>query len=368
MLHHGTAQRWGRVIALAGLSGDTWQGRREVFKNHQEEREGGTFMSRFSVRYPLSAIVACVIAAAPGIARAEYPEKEITVVVGTGAGGAADAGARMIAREMEKILGKPVVVVNKVGGGGTKALTLLTKEDPDGYSLVYAFSHHITFGGQYKRKKPLFKATDFDYIGSISEPRQSLVSLTGRGWTTFKGMLEKLNADGKPVRLVYAGGPGRLVATALQRDLKVPVKVIRVRGGGNAMQQLLGGHVDVAFSGGAHTKYTEAGQTVVLASVHEKRNPDFPDAPTLKEVGANASTTTLQVLVGPKGMPKAVKDKLADAVAKISANPEIVKLFHKNLSMQMLNLKGQELVDYMVAEEARFTKLIADFDDNEQEK
>jgi tripartite-type tricarboxylate transporter receptor subunit TctC len=67
-------------------------------------------------------------------------------------------------------------------------------------------------------------------------------------------------------------------------------------------------------------------------------------------------------------MPKAVKDKLADAVAKISANPEVVKLFHKNLSMQMLNLKGQELVDYMVAEEARFTKLIADFDDNEQEK
>jgi len=320
-------------------------------------------MGRFSVRYLLFAVVACAIVAAPGIARAEYPEKEITIVVGTGAGGAADAGARMVGREMEKLLGKPVVVVNKVGGGGTKALTLLKNEKPDGYSLVYAFSHHITFGGQYKRKKALFRATDFDYLGSISEPRQSLVSLTGRGWTTFKGMVDKLRAEGKPIRLVYAGGPGRLVATAIERDLKVPVKVIRVRGGGNAMQQLLGGHVDVAFSGGAHAKYTEAGQTMVLASVHEKRNPDFPDAPTLKEIGANASTTTLQVLLGPKGLPKDVKDKLADVVAKVSANPEIVKLFHKNLTMQMMNLKGQELVDYMVSEEKRFTKLIADFDD-----
>ena len=320
-------------------------------------------MKRILAGYPIIALMAGVIACAPGIAKAEYPEKEITIVVGTGAGGAADAGARMVGQELEKLLGKPVVVVNKVGGGGTKALALLTNEKPDGYTLVYAFSHHITFGGQYKRKKPLFKATDFDYIGSISEPRQSLVSLTGRGWSTFKGMVDKLKAEGKPIRLVYAGGPGRLVGTALHRDLKIPVKVIRVRGGGNAMQQLLGGHVDIAFSGGAHAKYTEAGQTMVLASVHEKRNPDFPDAPTLKELGVDASTTTLQVLVGPKGMPKAIKDKLADAIAKISAKPEIVKLFHKNLSMRMMHLQGQELVDYMVAEEKRFTKLIADFDD-----
>jgi putative tricarboxylic transport membrane protein len=268
---------------------------------------------------------------------------------------------------MEKILGKPIVVVNKVGGGGTKALALLRKEKPDGYSLVYAFSHHITFGGQYKRKKPLFKATDFDYLGSLTEPRQSLVSLTGRGWTTFMGMVKKLKSENKPIRLVYSGGPGRLVAVALEKSLHYPVKVIRVRGGGKSMQLLLGGHVDIAFSGGAHAKYTEAGKTMVLASVHESRNPDFPDAPTLKELGIPASTTTLQVLVGPKGLPKAVHDKLTAAVAKVAANPEITKLFHKNLTMRMRHLQGQALVDYMVAEEKRFTKLIADFDDSKKE-
>jgi tripartite-type tricarboxylate transporter receptor subunit TctC len=270
----------------------------------------------------------------------------------------------MVGREMEKVLGKPVVVVNKVGGGGTKALALLTKEKPDGYSLVYAFSHHITFGGQYKRKTPLFRATDFDYLGSVTEPRQSLVSLTGRGWTDFAGMLKALKADNQPIRLVYSGGPGRLVATALQKDLKFPVKVIRVRGGGKAMQRLLGGHVDLSFSGGAHAQYTAAGKTAVLASVHEQRNPDFADAPTLKELGVNASTTTLQVVAGPKGLPKAVHDRLADAIAQAAARPEIVTLFHANLKMRMMHLRGKELVDYMVAEEKRFTKLIADYDDD----
>jgi tripartite-type tricarboxylate transporter receptor subunit TctC len=319
-------------------------------------------MKRLVAKSPALALMAAIVAVTPGIAKAEYPEKEITIVVGTGAGGAADAGARIVGRELEKILGKPIVVVNKVGGGGTKALALLTKEKPDGYTLLYAFSHHITFGGQYKRKKPLFTATDFDYIGSLTEPRQSLVSRTGQGWTTFKGMVDKLKADDKPIRLVYSGGPGRLVGVALQKGLNYPVKVIRVRGGGKSMQRMLGGHVDIAFSGGAHAKYTEAGQTMVLASVHEKRNPDFPNAPTLKELGIPASTTTLQVLLGPKGLPKAVKDKLTAAVTRISANPEMVKFFHKNLKMRMMHLKGQELDRYMVEEEKRFTKLIADFE------
>jgi len=316
-----------------------------------------------SMKHAMLAAAACAIAAMPGIAVAEFPEKEITIVVGTGAGGAADAGARMVGREMEKILGKPIVVINKVGGGGTKALALLTKEKPDGYTLVYAFSHHITFGGQFKRKTPLFKATDFDYIGSITEPRQSLISLTGRGWTDLKGMLAKLKAEQKPIRLVYSGGPGRLVATALQKDLNFPVKVIRESGGGKSMQRLLGGHVDIAFSGGAHSKYTEAGQTMVLASVHTDRNPDFPNAPTLEELGVHAATTTLQIIVAPRGLPNAIKDRLAGAVMKISAMPNIVKLFHDNLTMSMRPMKGKQLVDYMVAEEKRFTKLIADYDD-----
>lgn len=311
----------------------------------------------------MAAAAAGVAAMGMATAQADYPEKEITILVGTGAGGAADAGARMVGREIEQMFGKPVVVINKPGGGGTKVLALLTKEKPDGHTLVYAFSHHITFGGQYKRKKPLFKATDFDYIGSITEPRQSLVSLTGRGWTSWKGMMDKLKSENKPIRLVYSGGPGRLVGTAISKDLNYPVKVIRVRGGGKSMQRVLGGHVDIAFSGGAHAKYTKAGQTQVLASVHTDRNPDFPKAPTTLELGINAATTTLQVIVAPKGLPRAVKEKLADAVMKISAMPKIVNLFHKNLTMRMRPMRGKELVDYMVAEENRFTKLIASYDD-----
>ena len=81
------------------------------------------------------------------------------------------------------------------------------------------------------------------------------------------------------------------------------------------------------------------------------------------ELGIKAATTTLQVMVAPKGLPHAVSDKLADTVMKISAQPNIVKLFHENLTMRMRPMRGKELVDYMVAEEKRFTDLIAGYDD-----
>jgi len=308
-----------------------------------------------------AALVAAMLVA-PAPVRAEYPEKEIALLVGVGAGGAADAGARMLGRELEKILGKPVAVANRVGGGGTMALALLAKEAPDGYSLAYAFSHHITFGGQYKRRTPLFRVVDFDYPGSVTEPRQSLVSLAGRGWSSFDEMLKTLKAENQPIRIAYSGGPGRLIAAALQKDLKYPVRAIAVRDGGRSMQRLFGGQVELAFSGGAHAPHTGAGETVVLASVHERRDPDFPAAPTLKELGVNASTTALQLVVAPKGLPRAVAEALSDAIAQAVSRPEVAAQFRKNLNMRTMHLQGQALVDYLLAEERRFARLIDDYD------
>jgi tripartite-type tricarboxylate transporter receptor subunit TctC len=200
------------------------------------------------------------------------------------------------------------VVVSKPGGSGTKGALLVRKAKADGYTIGYSYSHVLAFGPRYKRKKPLFSLNQFDFLGSITDPRISLVSLAGRGWTTLAGMVKLLKSQGKPVQLVYSGGPGRLIGTAIQRDFGIETKVIRVRGGGKSMQRVLGGHVDIVYSGGAHTPYTDAGKTIVIASVDENRNPDYPDAPTFKEMGGHASTTSLQVVYAPKGLPAATRN------------------------------------------------------------
>ena len=176
-------------------------------------------------------------------------------------------------------------------------------------------------------------------------------------------MVKQLKSQGKPVQLVYSGGPGRLIGTAIQRDFGIETKVIRVRGGGKSMQRVLGGHVDIVYTGGAHTPYTDAGQTVVIASVDESRNPDYPDAPTFKEMGGKASTTSLQLVYVPKGLPAAAIAKLSAAVTAASKDANVNKLFHKNLKMRILNLKGSALGSYLATEEKLYTDLIASYDD-----
>lgn len=309
----------------------------------------------------LSAMAFVPLALSPA-ALAEYPEKPITMIVNAGAGGSTSGGARILAKAMESSLGQPIVVVSKPGGSGTKGAVLVMKAKPDGYTIGFSYSHNLAFSGQYKRKKKLFTVSSFDYIGSITDPRISIVSLAGRGWTTLDGMVKKLKSEGKPVRLVYSGGPGRLIGNAIQRDFGIETKIIRVRGGGKSMQRVLGGHVDIVYTGGAHTPYTEAGKTVVIASVDEQRNPDYPDAPTFKEMGGKASTTSVQLVYVPKGIPSAAKAKLSAAVTAASTDPNVTKLFRKNLKMRILNLKGSALDKYLAKEEKLYTDLIASYD------
>lgn len=312
-------------------------------------------------------VCASVMAAASAIAipamAADYPSKPVTMIVNAGAGGSTSGGARILAKAMEDTLGQPIVVVSKPGGSGTKGAILVMKAKPDGYTIGFSYSHNLAFSGQYKRKKKLFTVDSFDYVGSITDPRISIVSLAGRGWTTLEGMVKKLKAEGKPVRLVYSGGPGRLIGNAIKRDFNIDTKIIRVRGGGKSMQRVLGGHVDIVYTGGAHTPYTDAGKTIVIASVDEQRNPDYPDAPTFKEMGGKASTTSVQLVYLPKGVPQAAKDKLSAAVTAASANANVNKLFRKNLKMRILNLKGSALTDYMAKEEKLYTDLIASYDE-----
>ena len=295
------------------------------------------------------------------IAANAYPDKPITFLVGAGAGGSTDAGARILGKAMEKALGKPVVVINKPGGGGSKALVLLKDTKPDGYTLAFAYAHHVAFQPHYNRKSPAYTAADFQYVGSITAPKMSLVTLADKPWTNLTEMVAHFRKANKPITLVYSGGPGRLVGTAISKELKHPVKIIRVRGGGKSLQRVLGGHVDMVYSGGAHYQYTKAGKTKVVASVSNNRNPDYPKAPTIKEAGVNAPTPTLQILLAPKGISNAHLKVLSDALKKARSDKDMVNLFSKNLQMRIDDKDPGPLNTYMLAAEKGYIQLIKSF-------
>ncbi len=309
----------------------------------------------------LAAASVAALAAGMGTASA-FPDKPITVYVGAGAGGSTDAGARIVAKAMEKVLGKPMVVINKPGGGGSKALVLLKKAKPDGYTVAYAFAHHVAFQPHYRRKTSLYTAKDFTYVGSITVPHQSIVSLANRGWSTVTEMVAKLKQANKPLRLVYSGGAGRLVGEAIGAHFGIPVQIIRVKGGGNSMQRVLGGHVDVVYTGGAHVKHTDAGKTMVIGTVSNQRNPDYPKAPTFKEMGLDAATPTLQIMLAPKGLSASVGKTLTAAFMKVRSDPAIINLYRKNLRMVMDTRNQAQLTSYMLKLEVQYKALIKKFD------
>jgi tripartite-type tricarboxylate transporter receptor subunit TctC len=314
--------------------------------------------SRTSFKPVLLAALSAAALAAGSSAALAYPDKPITVYVGAGAGGSTDAGARIVAEAMQKILGQPMIVVNKPGGGGSKALVLLKKAKADGYTIAFAYAHHVAFQPHYRRKASLYWAKDFAYVGSITQPHLSIVSQANRPWKTVKGMIAQLKKENKPLRLVYSGGPGRLVGEAIGARLGHPVKIIRVRGGGKSMQRVLGGHVDVVYSGGAHAKHTAAGKTQVIGTVSNTRNPDFPNAPTLKEMGIDAATPTLQIMVAPKAISSSSLKKLSAAMMKVRKDPKIIKLFNKNLRMPMDQRNQKQLASYMLELEKEYLSLI----------
>lgn len=320
------------------------------------------------IKFTVTTLAAGAAFALAASAAQAYPDKPITMLIGAGAGGSTDAGGRILAQAMEKSLGQSIVVVNKPGGGGSKALIQLKKEKPDGYTLAYAFSHHVTFVPQFRRKKPPYAAADFDYVGTITWPYFSIVGMAGKGFNTLDEMVKQFKAENKPIRMVYSGGPGRLIGEAISRGFNHPVNIIRVRGGGKSMQQILGGHVDIGYTGGAHTPYTSAGKMKILATLDTKRNPQFPDAPTFIELKIPATTPARQVLVAPKGVPADVMKKLSEAVLAARSDPNVIKLYATNLKMRMDDQSPAEVPAYMAAEEKSYGDLIKAFDTPDDDK
>jgi tripartite-type tricarboxylate transporter receptor subunit TctC len=215
---------------------------------------------------------------------------------------------------------------------------------------------------------PAYQAKDFKYVGSITVPHQSIVSLANRGWSTVTEMVAKLKKAKKPLRLVYSGGAGRLVGEALGAHYGIPVQIIRVKGGGNSMQRVLGGHVDVVYTGGAHVKHTDAGKTMVIGTVSNERNPDYPKAPTFKEMGIDAATPTLQLMIAPKGVSKSVLKTLTTAFMKVRRDPKIINLYKKNLRMVMDTRSQAQLTKYMLELEIQYKALIKKFDKGKKKK
>lgn len=270
------------------------------------------------MRTKLTYIIA--VLALLGVARVdaqEYPNKVITVIVPFAAGGPTDAVARLLTVPMSKSLGASMIVENVGGAGGTIGANRVAKAPADGYTL---FLHHIgmsTAPALY-RKLPYDTINDFEPIGLINETPMTLVARKDFPPKDLKELIAYLKANKDKVNLANAGlGAashlcGMLFMTAIQTDLTT----IPYNGTGPAMNDLLGGQVDLMCDQTTNTtSQIKAEKIKVYGVTTAKRLPSLPNVPTVDEAGVKGFEVSVwHGLYAPKGTPKAVIDKLTHAL------------------------------------------------------
>ena len=265
----------------------------------------------------LAAIAALVLVSGSTAGAQEYPTKVITMVVPFAAGGPTDTVARLIAQPMSKTLKQQVIVENVLGAGGTIAVNRVAKAAADGYTLLI---HHIgmsTAPALY-RKLPYDAINDFEFIGLINEVPMTLVAKKDFPAKDLKELIAYVKANKEKINLANAGVGaashlcGMLFMSAIQTDvLTVPYK-----GTGPAMNDLVGGQVDVMCDQTTSTTgQIKGGKVKVYGVTSKKRIASLPDVPTLDEQGLKGFEVVVwHGLYVPKGTPKAVVDRLNAAL------------------------------------------------------
>lgn len=286
------------------------------------------------------------MAATPCMAQEKFPTKPITLLVGFAAGGTGDLPLRFLADSSSKILGQPVVVINKEGGGGTVALGELKNSKPDGYTICF-----LSTGGvisAHMRKLPYHPIADLQPIIQHGSSPYGLVVRSDSPFKTLKDFIAYAKAN--PGKVTYshagAGTPQHLVMIRLGESAGVEWTDVPMGGGVPAITALLGGHVTAAAQATEWGPYVDSGQLRLLASFMEKRIERYPQGPTLIEQGYDIVAPSLYSVVGPKGIPRDRVQMIHDAFYKGMELPKYKEVL-KNLNMTFTHRNPQELGKYI---------------------
>jgi len=264
----------------------------------------------------LGMITLASLMALPLAARAEYPEKPITIVVPFSAGGPTDKVARDLAESLRKTLNATLVIENVGGAGGTLGATKVAKAAPDGYTVLL---HHIGMATSPALYRNLQYKTldDFEYLGLINEVPMTLVAKPTMAAANYGELAKWIAANKEKVNLANAGlgSASHLCGLLFQSTIKIDMTTVPYKGTGPAMTDLIGGQVDIMCDQTTNTSsQIEGGKIKAYAVTSTKRlsSPALAKLPTLDELGLKGFNVAIwHGLYAPKGTPKPVLDKLS---------------------------------------------------------
>lgn len=306
----------------------------------------------------LAAAGALVPLAGPAAAQQRYPSKPITLIVSYAAGGGTDAVARIFAARLEKVLDGRVIVENRPGAAANLGTEAVAAAAPDGYTLLIGNQGPMAVNPHLFKRMKADPAT-LEPIALIADA--GLVVVVGPR-LPVTSMVE-LVAEGKKRQLVY-GSAGNASASHLAVLLLGQVagfeaRHVPYRGAGPALNDLVGGHIDFMITTiPSAVGLVEGKKLTALAVTMEQRFSSLPDLPTAIEAGVKGYTASAWYgLLGPKGLPAAIRDRLEQATAETLRDPDVLSRLKDDGAVA--SQKGsRDFAAFMAQERTRWGEIV----------
>jgi tripartite-type tricarboxylate transporter receptor subunit TctC len=287
----------------------------------------------------------------------DYPNRAINFICPWPAGGTADVSMRAICAAAARVLKQPIAVENRAGAAGMIGAKALASAKPDGYTIgqipisVTRFSQLGTLQADPRK--------DFTYIARTSGQTFGIAVLPNSPFKTLKDMVAYAKAH--PGKVTYAhagvGGATHVGMEEFAMAAGIELNAIAYKGGAAALNDTLGGQVDMLADSSSWAPHVEAGKLRLLATWGEQRTPRFKDAPTLKELGYNVVVDAPNGIGAPAGLPADVEKKLREAF-RIAVNSEEFKTVAAKIDAPVLYLDGPEYKAFVGQMYERETVLI----------
>lgn len=261
-----------------------------------------------------------------------YPTRPVKIIVPFATGGPADNYARFMAQRLQDSLGQTFVVDNKPGAGSVIGTDLAAKAAPDGYTLLL-MSNTQTVNETLIPNKPYGLMKDFVGVAPINYSDLVLVVNPTKGMNTLADVIRVAKAE--PGKLNYASsGPGtpyHMAGELFKSMAKIDMVHVPYKGSSGARTDVLGGQVDMMFDAvTTMTEQVKAGKVKAVGATGKVRSDVLPDVPTLNEAGVAGYEATIWLgIMAPKGTPKAIVDKLNEAVSKIASQQDVKQQWAK---------------------------------------
>jgi len=304
-------------------------------------------------------LAATFLFASSAVLAQTYPSRHITLIIPFAAGGSNDIVGRAIGKKLSDSWGQPVVVENRPGAGGVIGASVVAAAPPDGYTLLLV-SSTFTINPAIKKSMPFDTLKDFTPVAFIARSPLLVTASNNLPVNSMKELLEI--ARSQPGKITYASsGPGSINQISAELiALSAGVKFVHIpyRGGAPALNDLLGGHVDIYVSSLPQVlQMVHTGQAKALAVTSLKRSPILPNVPTVDESGITGfDSSSWWGIVGPAGLPPQIVDKLNAEIGKMLTAPELVR-FLETEGAEAETMSPQQFGDLMRSETQRWIKV-----------